>query len=147
MYSWVRFLTSKSGSRVLAPSTSARSADIADSFCVMCPIEWKEARPAVVSVTDENRRLGHATVLAVLTAGVEGAAGRERDWIRRTTGQSRERKVTRRVEAGDGLQERLGIGHPSVIEEFSRRALLDDLPRIHHCYLVGVVRSEPDVVA
>jgi electron transfer flavoprotein alpha/beta subunit len=107
----------------------------------MFPIEWKEARPAVVSITDKNRCLRYATVLAVLTAGVESATGWERDRIGWTTGQGRERKVTRRVEPGDSLQERLGIRHPGVIEELSGRALLDDLSRIHHRDLIGVVSS------
>ncbi len=103
-------------------------------------------RPAPGPVRGEERLLGPATVRGVAAARREPACFDVDRQVRRQSGDAEERLRPVLVEAGDRVEERLGVGVAHRREELVGGGRLDDLARVHHHHAAGARRDHAHVV-
>src|SRR5437868_3815974 len=102
---------------------------------------------AAALVADRVQRgsLGHAVVLPVGTPGMEGAAGRHVQQVRRQTLDGVE-LLALLVDPGDRLQQALGVRVRRVAVDVEDGRVLHDPPAVHHRDPVGDVGDHAEVV-
>src|SRR5690606_2432781 len=93
----------------------------------------------------ERGVVGHAVVLPVRAARVEGAAGGHVEQVRRQALDGVQ-LLALEVDPRDRLQQPLGVGVGGSLVDVVHGGVLDDAPRVHDSDLVGHVGDDAEVV-
>src|SRR5690606_29081606 len=107
-------------------------------FSILFPLSVEPAgyAPALADRAD-RRILALADIHGPLAAREEGAAVRQVDDVRRLAGYGVQPLLVLAVQAGDALDEALGIGMLGVGEDLVGVALLHDAAGVHHADVVA----------